>query len=261
MLLVSDIHFGPLLPVGTEDVILQSALEDDDKLVLFSGDITQSSTADEYKRAEAFIKLLLDNNIVICITPGNHDFGMWKSETFHKITDGYANARNLLTELFAPILRQQHVVIHNEEEHDSVVRSNSIIVFCMRSQHRKCPRIKKQQLEWAERVIAEIPDREDCQLFWMSHHSLWQDHSDHHVPMAKRTRVEEFLKKYNFYAFIHGHNHRFTYQNTTTPNLQYRIRRIGVPSACERNRKFERGYVSWYPPNEPTLVLLDNKAP
>lgn len=41
MLLISDIHFGPLLPDGTEDKILQSALDDNDKLVLFSGDITQ----------------------------------------------------------------------------------------------------------------------------------------------------------------------------------------------------------------------------
>lgn len=110
-------------------------------------------------------------------------------------------------------------------------------------------------------MLDGIQDLDKCRLHFVAHHSLWQDEGgDKHVPLDRRRRLEdELLGKYGFSTYIHGHNHRFTYQNTTTPKIGVRIRRIAVPTMCTRNRSFERGFVGWQPHEtqvEPDLLTL-----
>ena len=72
---------------------------------------------------------------------------------------------------------------------------------------------------------------------------------------------KKLLKEFDFYCLIHGHNHRFSYQNTSTPEINFRIRRISVPTLSDRNKRWERGYLIWnLLPNgqqeEPRLCVL-----
>jgi len=56
---------------------------------------------------------------------------------------------------------------------------------------------------------------------------------------------KKLLKEFDFFCLIHGHNHRFSYQNTSTPEINFRIRRISVPTLSDRNKRWERGYLIW----------------
>ena len=101
MLLISDLHFGVLLPSTVENFILNAALADIDKLVLISGyvdlyiilavfpissfskhpfcicfylihsfrDITTNSKKEEFERAEKFFGLLLQVTFSQLFTP------------------------------------------------------------------------------------------------------------------------------------------------------------------------------------------------
>jgi len=123
----------------------------------------------------------------------------------HAVTPMYERARALLDRLFQPIFRQPQIIAYNAESFDTVLRLENNIFFCIKSQHRSGPRIKKSQIKWATDVINNLPHIPDQQLYFMCHHSLWQDASDHHRFMSKRERVEQFLSTHKFYAFIHGH--------------------------------------------------------
>jgi hypothetical protein len=113
--------------------------------------------------------------------------------------------------------------------------------------HFSCPRIKSEQLAWCKTALNTIADLSECRLHFVAHHSLWQDEGgDKHTPLDRRRRLEaDLLGPFQFSTYIHGHNHRFTYQNTTTPKTGLRIRRIAVPTMCTRNRSYERGFLSW----------------
>lgn len=32
--------------------------------------------------------------------------------------------------------------------------------------------------------------------------------------------------------------------------------RVAAPTACKKNREFEKGFLIWHPPSEPTLEIL-----
>eukprot|EP01006_Ploeotia_vitrea_P058663 TRINITY_DN69936_c0_g1_i1.p1 TRINITY_DN69936_c0_g1~~TRINITY_DN69936_c0_g1_i1.p1 ORF type:complete len:327 (-),score=20.39 TRINITY_DN69936_c0_g1_i1:62-1042(-) len=98
-------------------------------------------------------------------------------------------------------------------------------------------------------------------LHLVCHHSLWSDSDDKHAGMGSRQRLEKsLLVPFQFYSVIHGHNHRFTYQNTTTPKEHYRIRRVGAPSISERNASWEKGYVHWVDDCEPALCFVEQEV-
>mgnify|MGYP005873874775 CR=1 FL=1 len=105
-------------------------------------------------------------------------------------------------------------------------------------------------------------DLSDYRIHLVTHYSLWQDAGDKHEAMEELSRLEnELLVPYSFYSVVHGHNHRYTYQNTTCPSTHYRILRIGNPTLSDRTRFFERGILVWDPDtsNEPELVVISDE--
>ena len=50
---------------------------------------------------------------------------------------------------------------------------------------------------------------------------------------------------FGFASFIHGHNHRYSYQDTHCPKTGYRIRRVSAPTISTRNKQFEKGWLVW----------------
>jgi len=239
--------------------MLKAAAMNDDKIVVIPGDITSFSRAHEYLAAEEFIKDLIAQGNIVVMTPGNHDLGGWFAEKFSLM--GMSGAYNLAIErvmqLHAPVLDQKEVVAVRKDRLDSITEVGSHVFVCLRSEHRALARIRNEQIEWASSVL-ESMDLTNKNLHLVTHHSLWKDFSDRHTPMAARSRLEvNLLRKFSFCSLIHGHNHRFTYQDTTSPNISHKIKRISCPTICHRNGKNERGFLFWNYPSKPALENVD----
>jgi len=259
MLLVSDLHFGPKLPSGATRQILKAAERNPDKIVVIPGDLTHFSREHEYLAAEEFIRALIAQGNTVIMTPGNHDLGGWFAEKFSLMgwSGQYDVAIERVISMHAPVLAQKGVLAVREDRLDSITQVDSHIFVCLRSEHRALARIRKDQIAWASSVL-ETLDLTGKSLHLVCHHSLWKDLSDRHFPMAARTRLEvNLLQRFNFCSVIHGHNHRFTYQETTSPNIGYSIKRISCPTICTRNGKQARGFLYWHHPSEPALENVD----
>ncbi|MEW6078456.1 MAG: metallophosphoesterase [Thermodesulfobacteriota bacterium] len=250
MLFVSDIHFGAN---RDEDVasFVSDALNPDinpDRLVIIVGDITQNATKDEFKAAETFILQLLDGGMKLVFTPGNHDFGNWMAEYLKVNNKARAWCRNLLS----PIFKQDEVVAVND--YDAIFKFQENIFVTLRSTHRGeleklgllgNNRISKKQISWAASVLSDL-DAKGCKLHLVTHRSIWRESGDMHHGMGKRGRLEKMLlKPFRFHSFIHGHNHRFVYSQTSTPRMAMPIIRLAVPTLSMRNKNWQPGYVSW----------------
>ncbi len=261
MLLVSDIHFGAN---REQDVraFLNRALSEElnpDKIVIIAGDITQTASDGQFYKAEFLIKELLKAGIKLVFTPGNHDFGDWIGE--HIKTN--KRARSWCNILLSPIFSQKEVVAHHQ--FDSIYQFERDIFLALRSTHRGeasklglfgSNRITRKQIEWAKSQLLKL-DFEGRRLHLVSHRSLWHESGDMHSGMIKRRRLEEnLIKHFPFYSFIHGHNHRFVFSNTSTPKLAIPIFRLGLPTLSVRNKKWKAGFVSWEYPNGKSPVLI-----
>ena len=102
---VSDLHFGqPTVPeqiAAIERIIADSAFD----VIAISGDLTQRAHADEFERAQAFIR---DANHVskTIVVPGNHDVVWWKAPFgLGDEERPYNNYRRYISEDLEPVLR------------------------------------------------------------------------------------------------------------------------------------------------------------
>jgi len=267
MLLVSDIHFG-----ANRDEDISSFLTDaldpvinPDKRVIIAGDITQNASESEFQQAADFLSYMMENGIKLLFTPGNHDFGDWIGEVI--MTD--RKARSRCRQLMVPILQQPEVAAHHE--FDSIVRCDDHVFVVLRSTHRGEShklglfgnnRITGRQIEWA-RTSLDAMKLEGRSLHLVTHRSLWQESGDMHTNMVKISRLEDqLLSCYPFATYIHGHNHRYVFADTTTPRRAIPIRRLGLPTLSTRNRHWQRGYVSWnLPYKEPPRLLPSMDLP
>lgn len=224
MIIISDLHVGDV-DVSILEHLIEEAKKDEDQLVIICGDLSLTSTAEQFAVVEDFFQKLMKAGILVVATVGNHDFGGTFAEQSSRImsTKGYDDSVNALLRIFMPLFQQQCVIAYQADQLDYVVRYGNHIFCSLRSHHRKIARIKNVQILWLQNVLDNIKDRQDCTLHFVTHYSLWQDPGDKHVPLDRRNRLEnEILKKYAFSTYLHGHNHRYTYQNTTTPKLNYR---------------------------------------
>jgi len=248
--------------------LLDSIINDKDKLVIICGDLTLNSTDPQFERCKQFFQSILDAGVTIVATCGNHDFGGTMAEkmstmiVINNLNNDYERSFNHLKQLFLPLYQQNGVIAYNENELDYIIQKKNDIFVSLRSHHRKKPRVKDEQVNWVKEHLDKIENREDYRLHLVTHYSLWQDPGDKHVPLDRRRRLEEeILIRYNFKTILHGHNHRYTYQNTTTPKFHYRILRISSPTISNRTRHFECGYLVWKPEEgEPKLVIVENNT-
>ncbi len=261
MILVSDIHFGAN---RVEDIraFLVDALDpaiNPDKRIIIAGDITQNASVTEFEQAVEFISHLLNNGMSLIFTPGNHDFGDWIGE----IIKTNRKARAWCQELMNPVFNQSEVIAHHE--FDSIVRFDHDIFVALRSTHRGEAnklglfghnRITKKQIDWAKSQLDTL-DLTGCKLHLVTHRSIWQESGDKHTGLIKRRRLEEgLISQYPFVSYIHGHNHRYVFADTTTPKLGRPIYRLGIPTLSTRNRNWQRGYIHWDFPydRQPKLI-------
>jgi len=261
--ITSDLHFGDC----SEDVIEILTNEiTQHGVVIIAGDLTLTSDPEQFERISTFFQHLMNHNVTIISTVGNHDFGGTFAEKLSHVpgsqvvNDKYSRSFDLLKEIFHPVFQQEHVIAYNVEQLDYVVRLEDEIFVSIRSHHRKIPRVKDEKIDWIKNVLDNVDNLEHYRLHLVTHYSLWQDPGDKHIPMDRRRRLEEeVLQGYRFNTIIHGHNHRYTYQNTTTPKLGYRMIRISSPTISNRTREFECGYLRWSPSevSEPELVQID----
>jgi hypothetical protein len=95
---------------------------------------------------------------------------------------------------------------------------------------------------------------------------MWRDggNIDKHAAMSRRRRLEEkLLKRFRFHSYIHGHNHRYCFQNTNCPKTSCRIRRVSAPTISTRNKQWEKGFLQWTAARiadggEPVMVAFDS---
>ncbi len=261
MLLVSDIHFGAN---RTKDInaFLDDAVNkkiNPEKLVVIVGDITQNATTQEFQMAEKFVRRLMEQGLKLVFTPGNHDFGNWLAEYF--IVN--KKARTWCKKLLEPIFSQNEVIATND--YDSILKFDQNIFVVLRSTHRGeleklglagNNRISKTQINWAVSILSEM-DIKDRKLHFVTHRSIWRESGDMHSGMVKKQRLEKMLfKPFQFHSFIHGHNHRFVYSQTSTPKLAVPIIRLAIPTLSKRNKNWPPGYVKWhFPYNMPPELI------
>lgn len=188
--------------------------------------------------------------IGVVVTAGNHDFGGFIAEKLHRVLPQYQRARAQVERAFEPALQQPSVVAHTRL--DSISRFGDHVFVALCSEHRGTPRIKRIQIDWATAalsafLLAHKPQNGPRFFFhFVTHHSLWSDATDKHRAMSAVERLEKrLLRHFQFFSFIHGHNHRFSFQNTNCPHTNYRILRLSMPTLSTRNMQFERGFVRW----------------
>lgn len=261
MILVSDIHFGAN---RTEDIqafmvdVLDPTINPDRRLII-AGDITQSASEFEFEQAKQFVSELLNKGIKVVITPGNHDFGDWVGELFKT----NVKARLWCQELLSQTFEQPEVIAC--QEFDSITQFDQHIFVVLRSTHRGeinklglfgNNRITEKQISWAKAQLNTL-NLEKCNLHLVTHRSLWKESGDKHPGMIKKHRLEDrLIRHFPFVSYIHGHNHRYVFSNTTTPRLGIPINRLGLPTLSTRNRNWQRGYVRWDFPYDklPTMI-------
>ncbi len=265
MLIVSDIHFG-----ANREEDVNSFLKDvvnprvnPEKQLIIVGDITQNATHQEFQKAEQLIQQLIDQEVKLVFTPGNHDFGDWKGEIIKTNT----KARSWCKTLLKPIFEQDEVIAIND--FDSILQFDDSIFVVLRSTHRGESiklglagnnRIRLKQIEWASSQLLKI-NRENKKVHLVTHRSLWSESGDMHSGMIKRRRLEEQLfEPFNFHSFIHGHNHRFVYAQTSTPKLAIPIIRLGIPTLSKRNKNWQAGYVKWETPLDKPPELIGRQS-
>ena len=262
MLLVSDIHFGSNIE---EDV--QAFLKDAEDpainpegIVVIAGDITQTAKDEEFRQAEGFIHKLIQADLKLVYTPGNHDFGDWIGEYLRT----NKRAREWTTVLLRPIFSQKEAVA--TADYDSILKIGSNIFVVLRSTHRGevekfgflgFNRITGKQIEWAHSQLSAM-DIDGCKLHLVTHRSIWRESGDRHSGMIKRRRLEDsLLKHFSLHTFIHGHNHRFVFAHTSTPKLGIPILRLALPTLSTRNKNWQAGYVRWNAPYERPPKLIE----
>mmetsp|Transcript_15167 Transcript_15167/g.21168 ORF Transcript_15167/g.21168 Transcript_15167/m.21168 type:complete len:267 (-) Transcript_15167:39-839(-) len=250
MIIASDLHFGKEDEQGIQK-LLDELQHDEDKLLICPGDFTTVGKEDPYKLAAAFVQKVLDLGVKIVATPGNHDFGgSWNGEILKTDED----ARLRMKDLLEPLFKQDIIVASEPDGFDSISQVGNHVFVSLRSTHKGNtttvlgPRIKKKQIKWCtEHLKNLLSTNNNLRVHLVTHHSIWKDSDDKHLPMDRRRRLEDdLLQPFGFVSIISGHNHRFIFSNTTAPKHGYRILRIGAPTVSTRNEsKFERGFLKW----------------
>ena len=260
--LVADIHFGAHREADVAAFVEQACQRalNPEGIVVIAGDITQRARRVEFECALSFVDQLRRAGLRLVFTPGNHDFGDWIGE--HVRTD--RRARGMCRELMAGVLSQKEVIA--SDDFDVIMRCEQDVFVVLRSTHRGLAaygglwgnnRIARRQIEWAAHHLTRLGGDAE-RLHLVTHCSLWHDVGDHHAGMVRGRRFEEgLLGRFDFHAFIHGHNHRYAYARTTSPKLGVPIRHLALPTLSTRKRRAHTGYVRWDFPYDcpPGLVV------
>lgn len=275
MLIISDIHFGTKNEKQVE-LFLEKALDNEfnpSGLVVIPGDLTShhfdlKGNEKQFFEAENFIKTLIDNNIKVILTPGNHDIGIIKGG----IPQNHDAKKKFKEILKKYVFSQKNVEILDSKKFDSIIRIENDIFVSLRSVHgisknilklhdfqHYSRRIKKKQIEWATDALEKFSKKNDLDKFklhFVTHLSIWKGK---HRPMPKAERLEKFLKKFDFYSFIHGHNHEFIFAKRLTPNLGKEIIHISVPTISNRvkNHMLDSGYIKWENNDLPEFINIE----
>ena len=246
MIIASDIHTREGSKLFRTDI--EKALrEDEDHVLIVSGDVTQSGKKEEYTRvAEWFEKLISSGNQIV-LTAGNHDV----TKRFHIISfvkDKYKARFGKLVDIIA----QQPIVVDRKDNCDVIYKIEKDIFCALRSTHARhwrSTRVAKEQYEWADKVLStnKLTKSNGYRLHLITHHSLWQScGNDKHLHMHKKRRlVENFLKPLGFSTAINGHNHRF---DSGLRELKgYYLYHIQAPTLSTKTKggRFLPGFVKW----------------
>lgn len=258
MIIASDIHTRK----GSE--LLRSAIEkalseDDERVIIISGDVTQNGKREEYARvAEWFKKLTSDGNRIV-LSAGNHDV----TNRLHVISfvrDTYKERFGKLVDIVA----EQSIVVARRDNCDTIYKIGKDVFCALRSTHARhwqSTRIAKKQYQWAEKVLASngLTSSEGYRLHLVTHHSLWQSSgNDLHFHMHKKRRlVENFLNPLGFSTAINGHNHRF---DSGLRELKgYYLYHIQAPTLSTKTKggRFAPGFVKWDPKTRGSAEIVE----
>ena len=248
MIIASDIHVRE----GSElfrTEIEKALSEDDDHVLVISGDVTQSGKEDEYARVAAWFKDLSAAGVKIVLTAGNHDV----TKRLHIISIVRTKYKNRFGELI-DIIEKQSIIVARRDSCDIVYKIGKDVFCALRSTHSRhwrATRVSKDQYQWAKKVLAdnELTSENGFRLHLVTHHSLWQSSgNDKHLHMHKKRRlVENFLKPLGFSTAINGHNHRF---DSGLRELKgYYLYHIQAPTLSTKTKggRFVPGFVKWDP--------------
>ncbi len=258
LIIASDIHIREGSELFRADI--EKALsEDDDHVLVISGDVTQSAKKEEYARVASWFKGLSAAGIKIVLTAGNHDI----TKRLHIISFVMEKYKARFGELI-DVIEKQSNIIAKRDCCDIIYKIDKDIFCSLRSTHArhwKSTRIAKKQYKWAEKVLTakNLTVSDGYRLHLVTHHSLWQSSgNDKHFHMHKKRRlVEDFLKPLGFSTAINGHNHRFDSGHKELKG--YYLYHIQAPTLSTKTKggRFVPGFVKWSPGENVSVEIIE----
>jgi 3',5'-cyclic AMP phosphodiesterase CpdA len=187
---VSDLHFGPpyLTHVGEALLRIAPALAAD--VIVISGDLTQRAKRDQFAAARRFLERLPSAPQVV--VPGNHDVPLYR----------------VFERMFRPLdLYREYI----NSDLDHAVRINGAVLVALNSTspHRAITngRIRAEQLEFCERMFADVP-AEDARIVVAHHHFAPAPDYEKDQVMPGGKRALERFAKLRVDLLLGGHLHR-----------------------------------------------------
>jgi len=187
---ISDLHFGPPFLPHVGEALLQIAPTLEPDVIVISGDFTQRAKREQFAAAQQYLKRL--PQVPHVVVPGNHDVPLYR----------------FFDRMFRPLdLYREYI----NTDVDHVVHVNGAVIVALNSTspHRAITngRIRAGQLEFCERVLADVP--EDTARIIVAHHHFVPapDYDrDQVLPGAKRA-LERFTAM-GVDLLLGGHLHR-----------------------------------------------------
>jgi len=262
MLFAADLHFGKEVP-GLHEWLERQVVADESKVLVIPGDFTMSGKESEYQAAGRFLGRLRRLGVRIIATPGANDFGRRVAARYLPSHDQRAKFRE---HVFPQISTQRGIIAGRD--YDTVTRIGDDVFIALRSAHKEqtCPnRIRRAQLEWANKVLSEARFPETARLHLVTHRSLWHAcvENTRQPDMCRSERIEtELLGNFPFYSFIHGHGHPCHFAHRGTPELGLPIYHLSVPSLAPPDDGRKPGIVRWTPGvDDARFVAFDGVQP
>lgn len=187
---ISDLHFGPPYLPELGDSVREMAERLGPDLIVASGDFTQRARPEQFRQARAFLDSLPGvPRIHVC---GNHDVALWR-----------------LWERFArPFDRYRESI---DPELDGVLRlDDAVIVWLNSTSPRRAisnGRIHKDQLEFCERHLRDVPDNV-VKIVVAHHHFSPSPDFEHDRTMPKARRALDLFVGLGVDMILGGHLHR-----------------------------------------------------
>lgn len=264
MILLADIHFGVNVP-SEVGMLKRAVFDDPDRLLILAGDLTASGAEQEFCWARQFLDTLLERQVRVIVTPGNHDlhttFG--GTETHPEQTSAHDEGKRQrrlerMRRLCEPVFQQQEVIAHGakDAEFDTLTHIGTHLFITLRSAQRFEDQVSPPQIAWAATELSKQPQLvQQTSVHVVTHHALWPGRNPR---MLIQPQFEAFLARFRVHAFIHGHNHDYLSGSYTVGSSGYRVWRISLPTLQQHNpsREQSRGFLRWFPPAIPEFIRV-----